>query len=254
MDQNCLLFNRTGIHENRKREPQECSWPTHFYRWLKSLSHAKIEFYHNAVAGTGPDFVTKFVQREEFTRNDIIIVDYSKNFGLSHQKQSNAFVQLQGMEEMIRTVLSKNHDNHSSAFILKADYPYCHKFHNKDPKECTGLDNLQTYHKVGLHYHLPVWLSRDLIWSDIFKATKEDLLPYIRPINIHPLFHHHLFYAEITAALFQLELHRAYEFSKRMVNQKIKEKDFEMMLLKKSLPKFLTELKTEKDCDSNFWF
>lgn len=254
VDRKCRAFNHNIARKVRKGAHKECSWPIQFVRWLRFQSQARIEFHHLAVAGTGPGSIKA---DQTFTRNDIIMVDFSRNLGVTYPRQNQVYEEDRLIEQMIRYILSSNNDSIPSAFILEASFTF-HTVHerNSNPvilrKDWNGVDYQKEYHKFASHYHVPVWSIRDLIRSDIFNETRRELLPYIYPIFTHPQFHHHLFYAEVNAALFQLELHRAYEFSRRMTNLNVGEEEIEKRAMKRTLPQAITELKEEAVCDSRF--
>jgi hypothetical protein len=249
VDEKCGVFNHPLFPDARKGEKYECRWTTFFIRWLRSISHATIDFVDLTFGGSTPylltlDLLTNLRHLFPFTRNDLIFVDYSMNEALTYFHTNDVLTQERELERMIRVFRNSSGDAFGPAVILTATWPFSTNQYRDpalpgDPNK--GVDYIHPYYKLAKHYQLPLWSIRDIIWSDLFRKTREEMIPHLTPDQSHPLWHQHLFYADVIGTLFQIELHRAYEFHSLLMKlQKTKNEIFQITKAKELPIPFVT--------------
>ena len=209
-------FNKNTM-KARKGAQEECRWANPFTRWLNSKSLASVLAVNMAVAAATPYYIASdFIRRlkelkiNTLSHKDIIFIDYSLNEKGRYSIGNNHFELENGMERLIRTILSVAVSPHSvPTIVLLETYPFPSPGGNFSGK----VDYAQSYTKLAQYYRIPIWSFRDVYWSE-FATTNPLQSPFIaelRPPD-HPVWYVHLFFADIMAGIMQHEFENCFRF------------------------------------------
>lgn len=228
-DSKCVAFNHTNYktrHTPNFGNDRDCRWLNYFVTWLRSISAARVKTVEFVQGGSYPDYgARKYVELSSgevtytapFTKNDIVFIDYSMNEARYFTQKERLHDQQSRLEFLIRTIYDNTSQNSTGwpVIIQTETWPYPCGF---CWKETHHMDYASVYTKVMSHYKLPIFSYKDFIWSDHLKTNHPDLQRALAYKESHPLWPHHIYFADIYAGLFSRELKRAYRFHESMMH------------------------------------
>lgn len=262
LDLKCLAFNHSAFHHSRSTTMDlnlpHCRWSNFFVKWLRTITDATIEPIYVTDGGALPRRAAVFMQDNflpnkmgSLTRNDVIIFDYSMNealtFGGTPQGNYQQHVELERAIRAAYTMTDVNENVAPTIILTETFGRRCGNYCNANE----SIPYTDTYDKVARYYHIPIFSFIDVLESTKLKH-RNSIYNTLLVKGQHPLWYHHIFFADLFASVFASELRRSYEFALLNGQEDVQRRIKLLPLVKVSIPKPLSlEVDDQAVCDTS---
>eukprot|EP01041_Mallomonas_annulata_P001264 gene1264-2444_t len=207
-----------------------CSWNMHFFRWLKFISDANVQIINLSYGGQTAPYKADILISElrdkgvyKLNSSDLIFIDHSVNDAHSYPTNLNNDRLHYGLDTLLRRIYHISQSGSWPTIILLEHWPFpSNDIRRKGPEpDVTSLfdgDYSAVYTDVAARFKLPLWSYKDVVWSQYMKTNQSryvDIMQFhwnkfklSKAQDVHPPWYAHLFYADMIAGLFTMEMQR----------------------------------------------